>query len=334
MKEPFLNYLKNNVLTNQKILLAVSGGVDSMVMLHLFLQSGIDIGVAHCNFQLRGKDSLEDEKFVLSQASKYGVKSHVIRFKTTDYAEKTGLSIQMAARELRYNWFEQIRQENNYDFIATAHHSDDIVETFFLNLLRKTGISGLHGIKNISGNIIRPMLFANKEEIMEYADNQTIVYREDVSNTDDHYKRNYIRHHIIPRFKELNPNFTKTLLDSINIISKQEIVYKTQIDNTIQSFLTEKNDEFSIEIEKIKHLQPLEVYLFECLSPFGFNLAQINDVIQCLDTTEEKVFISQTNRLLKTRNSLSKLFMMNGFVSIEFKVVIFNELRVFKSLFV
>jgi len=322
MKEKFRNSLKNSCLTNQKILLAVSGGVDSMVMLHLFLQSGIDIGVAHCNFQLRGKDSLEDEKFVLNEASKYRIKSHIIRFNTIDYAEKTGFSIQMAARELRYGWFEQIRKEFNYDFIATAHHSDDIVETFFLNLLRKTGISGLHGIKNISGNIIRPMLFANKEEIMEYADNQTIVYREDVSNTDDHYKRNYIRHHIIPRFKELNLNFTKTLLDSINIISKQEIVYKTQIDNTIQSFLTVKNDEFSIEIEKIKHLQPLEVYLFECLSSFGFNHAQINDVIQCLDTTEEKVFISQTNRLLKARNSL-KITPLN---SIETKPFIINNL--------
>jgi tRNA(Ile)-lysidine synthase len=322
MNENFLNSIKNSCLSNQKILLAVSGGVDSMVMLHLFIQSGIDVGVAHCNFQLRGQDSLEDEKFVLSQVSKYGIKSHVIRFETENYAEKTGLSIQMVARELRYNWFEQIRKENNYDFIATAHHSDDIVETFLLNLLRKTGISGLHGIKNISGNIIRPMLFTNKEEIMKYADNHTITYREDISNTDDYYKRNYIRHHIIPKFKELNLNFTKTLIDSIDILSKQEIVYKEHINQTIQSFLTVKNGVSSIEIEKIKHLKPLDTYLFEFLSSFGFNHAQINDIIQCLDTTEEKVFISQTNRLLKTRNSL-KITTLN---LIETKLFIINNL--------
>jgi tRNA(Ile)-lysidine synthase len=304
MKENFFNSLKNSSLTHQKILLAVSGGVDSMVMLHLFLESRMEIGVAHCNFQLRGKDSLEDEKFVLSETSKYGIKSHVIRFETENYAEKTNLSIQMAARELRYNWFEQIRKEFNYDYIATAHHSDDTIETFFLNLLRKTGISGLHGIKNISGNIIRPLLFTNKEEILKYADNHNITYREDASNTDNYYKRNYIRHHIIPEFKKLNPNFTKTLLDSINILSKQETVYKEHINNTIQSFLTVKNDMFTIEIDKIKHLQPLDIYLFECLSPLGFNHAQVNDIIQCLDTTEEKVFISSTNRLLKTRNTL------------------------------
>jgi tRNA(Ile)-lysidine synthase len=304
MKNHFLNSLKDNVLTNKKILLAVSGGVDSMVMLHLFLQSEIAVGVAHCNFQLRGQDALDDEKFVLSEASKYGVKTHSIRFETENYAEKNGLSIQMAARELRYDWFEEIRKEYEYDYIATAHHKDDIVETFLLNLLRKTGISGLHGIKNISGNIIRPMLFADKEEILEYADKHNIAYREDASNTDDYYKRNYIRHHIIPEFKKLNPNFTKTLLDSINILSKQETVYKEHIQRTIQSFLTVKNGESAIEIEKIKHLQPLDIYLFEYLHPLGFNHVQVNDIIQCLDTTEEKTFISPTNKLLKTRKTL------------------------------
>jgi len=175
MKDFFLDYLKNNVQRHQKILLAVSGGVDSMVMLRLFLQSEMAVGIAHCNFQLREKDAMEDEKFVLSEASKYGITAHNIRFETKDYAERNGLSIQMAARELRYNWFEKIRKEYQYDYIATAHHSDDVIETFLLNLLRKTGISGLHGIKSKSGNIIRPMLFANKEEILEYADTHNIT---------------------------------------------------------------------------------------------------------------------------------------------------------------
>jgi len=305
MKNIFLNHLKTNALTHKKILLAVSGGVDSMVMLHLFLQSDNKIGAAHCNFQLRGQDSLEDEKFVLSEAAKYGIETHVIRFETENYAEKSGLSIQMAARELRYSWFEQIRKEYQYDYIATAHHKDDIIETFLLNLLRKTGISGLHGIKNKSGNVVRPILFADKKKILQYADKQRIAYREDITNADDHYQRNYIRHRIIPEFKALNPNFTKTLLESINIISKQETVYKEHIHRTIQSFLTAKNDASVIEIEKIKHLQPLDIYLFECLHSFGFNHVQINDIIQCLDTTEEKTFISPTNKLLKTRKTLT-----------------------------
>jgi len=244
---------------------------------------------------------LEDEKFVLSEASKYGITTHNIRFETKDYAQENGLSIQMAARELRYNWFEQIREKYKYDYIATAHHSDDVIETFLLNLLRKTGISGLHGIKHKSGNIIRPMLFANKEEILRYAIENQVNYREDLSNTDDHYQRNYIRHHIIPEFKKLNPNFAKTLLDSINIISKQEAIYKEYTYQTLQSFLTDKH---TVEIEKIKNLQPLDIYLFEFLSPFGFNHAQVNDIIQCLDTTEEKTFISLTNKLLKTRKTL------------------------------
>jgi tRNA(Ile)-lysidine synthase len=178
------------------------------------------------------------------------------------------------------------------------------VETFLLNLLRKTGIGGLHGIKNVSGKLIRPLLFANKADILDFANKNCIAYREDISNADDHYKRNYIRHHIIPEFKKLNSNFAKTLIDSIDILSKQETVYREHVNQTLQSFLTVKNDEYTINIEKIHYLQPLDVYLFEFLHPFGFNHAQINDVIQCLDTTEEKIFFSPTNKLLKTRKTL------------------------------
>ena len=308
MKNDFLEYLNNNSLRDRKILLAVSGGVDSMVMLNLFIQLKINVGIAHCNFQLRGEDSLGDEKLVLNQASEYGIKTHLIRFETKNYAEKNGLSIQMAARELRYNWFEQIRKEYNYDYIATAHHSDDIIETFFLNLLRKTGISGLHGIKSKSGNIIRPMLFANKQEIVEYANKHNILYRDDASNADDYYKRNYIRHHIIGEFQKLNPNFTKTLLESINIISRQEAVYKEHVNQTIQSLIMGEAGEIGetgeIGVEKIKKLYHPDIYLFELLHPFGFNYAQVNDVIQCLNTQEEKIFLSPSNKLLKTRDTL------------------------------
>jgi tRNA(Ile)-lysidine synthase len=304
MKDILLDYLKSNFLLNHKILLAVSGGIDSMVMLHLFLQTKVHIGVAHCNFQLREEDSFEDEKLVLREASKYGIPAHVIRFETNDYAEQHGLSIQMAARELRYNWFEQIRITHDYTLIATAHHGDDNVETFLLNLLRKTGISGLHGIREKSTTIIRPMLFANKEQIKAYAKQHNVSYREDASNASDYYQRNYIRRHVIPEFKKLNPNFTKTLLDSIQIISKQEIVYRTHIEQTLKSLLVRKDDEYIVEIEKIRRLAPLDIYLFECLHPFGFNGSQVADLIQCLETNEEKIFTSLSYKLLKTRNTL------------------------------
>ncbi len=304
MKDKFSNHLKSSLLSNNKILLAVSGGVDSMVMLHLFLQSEVTIGIAHCNFQLRGQDSFDDEKLVLAEGSKHGIETHTIHFETKDYAERNGLSIQMAARELRYNWFEQIRKKYHYDYIATAHHGDDNIETFLLNLLRKTGISGLHGIKEKSGNIIRPMLFTNKEQIIAYAKKHNISYRNDISNTDDHYKRNYIRLHIIDEFKKLNPNFDKTLLDSMSIISKQEIVYKEKINQVIKPLLITEKEEHVIEIEKIKNLYPLDIYLFELLHPFGFNQSQVNDLIQCLDTTEEKTFTSSLNKLIKTRDVL------------------------------
>ncbi|MDR1459344.1 MAG: tRNA lysidine(34) synthetase TilS, partial [Bacteroidales bacterium] len=304
MKDLFLAHLKDAIPLSDTLLLAVSGGVDSMVMFDLFLQTDIRIGVAHCNFQLRGEDSFEDEKLVFEECTKHHIPIHVIRFETKDYAKQHGLSIQMAARELRYNWFEQIRQTYNYNHIATAHHGDDSIETFLLNMLRKTGISGLHGIKEQTAYIIRPMLFTDKEEIMSYAKAHNISFREDSSNANDYYQRNYIRRHIIPAFKKLNPNFTKTFRDSIAIISKQEIVYKTHIQQTIESLLIKENDAYIIEIKKIQPLFPLDVYLFECLHPFGFNGAQVSDLIHCLGTKEEKIFISPTHKLLKTRDKL------------------------------
>jgi tRNA(Ile)-lysidine synthase len=304
MEELFLDYLKNNSLLNRKILLAVSGGVDSMVMVHLFLRAKVNIGVAHCNFQLRGGDALEDENLVVRETEKQDIPSHVIRFKTVSYAKKHGLSIQMAARELRYNWFEQICKLHNYSFIATAHHQDDSIETFLLNLLRPTGIAGLHGINDIPPNIIRPIIFADKEQIRTYAKEHNILYREDISNASDHYQRNYIRHRIIPQFKELNPNFTKILQKSIEIISKQEIVYKEHIHQTLKSCVIKDEDEYVVEIDKIKQLYPLDVYLFELLHSFGYNYTHVKDLIQCMETKEEKMFISPSCRLLKTRDRL------------------------------
>ena len=287
-----------------KILLAVSGGVDSMVMLDLFLKSEINIGIAHCNFQLRGEDSFEDEKLVRETAQKTKTPLHLIRFNTNEYAQENGLSIQMAARRLRYEWFENIRKEHNYHFIATAHHSDDVLEGFFLNLLRKTGIGGLHGIRPKSNYLIRPLLFVSKDDILQYADNQTIVFREDVTNSDDHYQRNYIRHHIIPAFKQLKNNFADSMLDSIHIIAKQEAVYKNHIHQIAEKLVCKTSQGWELSMEEIKKLPYPETYLFEILYPFHFNESQIENIVKNIDEKEEKMVYSSSHQLLKSRTTL------------------------------
>ena len=306
MFQNFQQYCAEQALFGRedKVLLAVSGGVDSMVMWDLFRQSDANIGVAHCNFQLRGNDSFDDEHFVTEISQKNETPLHLTRFNTSEFAQKNGISIQMAARELRYNWFEQIRTRYSYNYIATAHHSDDVLEGFFLNLLRKTGISGLHGILPKSNHLIRPMLFASKTDILQYADNQNIAFREDCTNSDDHYQRNYIRLHIIPAFKTLKNNFSNTLLDSISIISKQEAVYKNHIQEIAKTLIDNTFQTMEIAVEKIKKLPYPEVYLFEILSPFGFNEFQIENILKSIDEKEEKTIYSPSHQLLKGRTAL------------------------------
>jgi len=306
MLQKFQQYCRDNALFEgkDKILLAVSGGVDSMVMFDLFLKSGVNMGVAHCNFQLREVDSIEDESFVTETTNKHKIPLHSIRFNTNEYAVGKGISIQMAARELRYNWFESLRKTFNYQFIATAHHSDDVLEGFFLNLLRKTGISGLHGIRPKLNCLIRPLLFASKADIMQYSSENNIVYKEDRTNADVHYQRNYIRHHIIPAFKELKSNFADSLLDSIAIISKQEAVYKNHVLQTAGSIAEKTAEGIEIAISNLKKLPYPDIYLFEMLYPFDYNESQVEDIMQSLDNKEEKIFHSDTHQLLKTRSQL------------------------------
>ena len=205
MKEQLLTYIKQEHLFDpkDKVLLTVSGGIDSVVMCHLFHSAGVQFAIAHCNFQLRGEESDGDEQFVKQLASTFKIPFHHIRFDTKDYVDKNKLSTQVAARELRYEWFEKIRKENEYNYIATAHHQGDVIETFFINLIRGTGISGLRSIVPKQGKIIRPFLFTTPKEILAYAETHKITYREDSSNASDHYLRNKIRHHLTPKLLEI-----------------------------------------------------------------------------------------------------------------------------------
>ncbi|HNQ00564.1 MAG TPA: tRNA lysidine(34) synthetase TilS, partial [Bacteroidia bacterium] len=201
----FTAFNKQKKLFNPKsrILLAVSGGLDSVVLAELFYRQNIDFGIAHCNYNLRGKDSVLDEKFVRSLAKKLKVPFHTVSFDTKAISLKNKTGIQETARKLRYNWFDEVRKKFGYEFIATAHQLDDSIETFFINLIRGTGIKGLTGIPSKKGHVIRPLLFAKRKDIEEFAKQQNLTWREDVSNQSDIYLRNSIRHHLLPEFSAL-----------------------------------------------------------------------------------------------------------------------------------
>ncbi len=304
IEEVFLHTINNLALPSDRLLLAVSGGVDSMVMLHLFLQTDYAIGVAHCNFKLRGKDSDEDEFFVKQSADKHNFPFHSISFETEEYANELGISIQMAARELRYEWFRKIAQKNDYTYIATAHQRNDVIETFFVNTLRKTGIKGFCGIKAKTNNLIRPLLEFSRQEIENYALEHNISFREDQSNYSDNYVRNYIRLHIIPAFNTLQSNFEEVLFNTIGILNQQESIYRHRIEQTKKETMIHKNNFYTIDIQKLKQLPETKTYLFEWIYPFGFNMEQAEKIITVLDKEPGKLFYSSTHVLLKDRTTL------------------------------
>ena len=306
MLERFLDNITTKKLfeASQKVLLAVSGGIDSMVMLYLFEKSGFDYGIVHCNFQLRRDESDRDEEFVKKQVLIHGVPSYFKKFDTEEYAQINGISIEMAARELRYEYFEKIRAEHQYDFIATAHHSDDLIETFFLNLSRKTGIKGLTGIKDKSGRIIRPMLFANRTDIEQFAAKNYIDFREDSTNSEVVYQRNFLRHRILPLFSALNPSFKKNILASIENLKDAETVYSGFFEIEKQKVVEIATDSKIIDIEKLIKSQHPKLLLLEILSEYNFNPIVVEEVFQSLFTESGKQFFSKTHRLVKDREKL------------------------------
>ncbi len=307
MLKPFQSYINQEKLfsSNEKILLTVSGGMDSVFMCELFHLSGLKFGIAHCNFQLRAKESDGDEAFVKALAKKYKVEFHSIKFDTSTFAKKNKLSTQIAARQLRYKWFEEIKEEFNYKYIATAHHQDDAVETFFINIIRGTGISGLHGILPKQGNIIRPLLFTKKGEIENYIKTHKLKYREDSSNASDKYVRNKIRHQVIPLLKELNPNLENTITNNIQHLKDVEIIYKNEIEKKKSEIIKASDTgETSISIKSLKKLNPVATYLFEFLKSFNYNATTIDEIVVALDGESGKQFFSDTHRLIKDRENL------------------------------
>lgn len=306
MQNIFLSYIKNQKLfiPSDKILLTVSGGIDSVVMCELFHKAKLKFAIAHCNFQLRAKESDADELFVKQLAKTYNVEFFCKRFNTSSHADKQKSSIQMAARELRYEWFEDIRKKEKCQYITTAHHLDDSIETFFINLIRGTGIAGLHGILPKQGKIIRPLLFTNKKEIESFAKKNKLHYREDSSNASDKYVRNKLRHHVIPVFKELNPDFETSVNETIQRLKEVELIYKNEIENKRATIVKEEKSSITISIKHLKKLQPLSAYLYNFLKPYNFNASAVEAIIAGLDGESGKQFFSDTHRLIKDRELL------------------------------
>jgi tRNA(Ile)-lysidine synthase len=263
-----------------------------------------NISVAHCNFNLRGDEANGDEEFVTRIVKSNNTPFYSTNFDTKKYAEEKGISIQMAARDLRYNWFEKIRKENNFDYIAIAHNKDDIVETFLINLTRGTGIKGLKGIKAKSNNIIRPLLFASRKEIISYCTENNYIYREDSSNKSTTYSRNKIRHNIIPSFEEINVNFKNTIIETISRLSQVEEIYSSKIESKKDETISYSNDKIYLAIEKLFDLSSIETYLHEFLSPYNFNTQQISNIILSLRGISGKIFESSTHSLLRDRDYL------------------------------
>jgi tRNA(Ile)-lysidine synthase len=289
---------------DQNILLAVSGGKDSVLMVHLFKQAGLNFGIAHCNFQLRAEESQRDEAFVRMLAATMEVTFHVTHFNTKAYAKAQRCSTQMAARDLRYAWFEEIRAAEGYEAIAVAHHQNDAVETMLINLTRGTGISGLHGIAPKRDRLIRPLLFLSREAIETLIGKENIGYVEDSSNLSDHYARNKIRMHVIPQLKAINPVLEQTFAQNIQRFQEAEMIIQQTVLSLRRKLLEESPTGISIQIDAIKALNPQKLLCYELLKPYNFNESLTLEVLTALDKQTGTSFYSSTHRVTIDRHRL------------------------------
>ncbi|RFM27606.1 tRNA lysidine(34) synthetase TilS [Deminuibacter soli] len=299
-------------ITTVPLLVAVSGGIDSVVLTDVLHKAGALFVMAHCNFQLRGEESERDEQFVHELAAGYNKELLVQRFDTKQYAEQNKLSVQEAARELRYNWFQALVNDNSITipgwkgraWIATAHHANDSIETLLINFFRGTGIGGLHGILPLQGNIIRPLLFATREQVKQYAQQHALRWVEDSSNASDKYVRNHFRLNLIPGLQQVFPNVEQNLLQNIERFRDAELLYKQAVQLHTRKLLEYKGDEVHIPVYKLLQLQPLTALVWEICKPYGFSVAQTPEIIKLLHADNGSYTSSATHRVIRNRNWL------------------------------
>ncbi|MDV7186955.1 tRNA lysidine(34) synthetase TilS [Lutibacter sp. TH_r2] len=320
MIRAFKQHIKSDFpfLKSKKLLVAISGGIDSVVLTHLLYKSKFKIGLAHCNFNLRGKDSNKDEQFVKDFGEKLELETFTTNFNTKAYAETNNVSTQMAARDLRYNWFQKIIKKNKYDYIVTAHQKDDIIETFLINLTRGTGLDGLCGIPPINKNIVRPLLPFSRNEILTYATRNKIHWREDSSNSSIKYTRNKIRHKVVPVLKELNPSLLESFQNTLENLNQSKQLIKDRIKEVSQNVKTKHENEIHYNCEKLLALNNTKAYLYQLLKKYNFT--EWNDVFDLLTAQTGKQISSLTHRLLKNREVLILTKIEDSKNSLEYKI--------------
>ncbi len=304
MKKEVQEYIIKKKLFNKddKLILAISGGADSVCLMFVLLELGYSFDLAHCNFLLRGSESDYDEKFINELSKKHNIRSYIKSFNTKEYAINNNISIQMAARELRYKWFAQMIQDKKAKYILTAHNQNDLTETFLLNLIRGSGILGMKSIPSKNRNIVRPLLNIDRKKILNYLHKNKQIYREDSSNMSMKYLRNKIRHKLLPLLEEINPSIRSTLVKEINIFKNASYVLDNHIKDVCNKILIAKEGYYSIDILTLKKLSPLNIYFFEILKPFGFN--NLDSIIAALDSQPGKIFFSKQYKMVIDRQEI------------------------------
>ena len=303
MLTKFQNHIEQNFhqLKDKKLFLAVSGGIDSMVLLDLFYKLRFDICVVHCNFQLRGKESDGDEMLVREICQDRYIPYFIEKFDTLEFAKENKLSIQLAARKLRYDWFQEIIS-HGFDYVLTAHHLDDNVETFLINFIRGTGLEGLTGIPAQNGNIIRPLLPFSRLEIENYALENKIQWREDSSNASDKYFRNKLRHDIVPILKELNTGFLDSFQNTLHHLQQAESLVDDASKLVYEKVVEEKDNRLEIHLKPLFEFKNYIAYLYQWLKNYGFSAW--NDIYDLVEAQSGKQVFSETHVLLKDREKL------------------------------
>jgi len=287
-----------------KFLLTVSGGADSIAMLDIFAVLEYDFIIAHCNFNLRGEESDRDEAYVREMAEKYGKEVFVKSFQTEEFAREKSISIEMAARDLRYSWFHSLREEQSCDYIVVAHHMGDVSETIFINMIRGTGLRGLSGIAEKAGSVIRPLLSWGRDDIIYYLKNRGVDYCNDSTNDTNDYTRNKVRHNIIPHFQDINPSFLKTMSENSRRLAEAELLYFSKVQDIRRDISEIENNQLVIDVEGLKNCIAPSTVLYEILRDYNFSGKIVNDVVESLDGLSGKYFVSQTHKLVKDREQL------------------------------
>ncbi len=297
----FHNFLKNN--KEHKILLACSGGVDSMVLAEILRLQNRNFALAHCNFQLRGKDSGADENFVKNWAAEHSVSFFSKKFDTQNFAEENGISIQMAARELRYSFFDEILKKGNFDYLVTAHHSDDVLETIFLNLGRGTGLKGTAGILPKTDKILRPLWLCSKEEILDFAETNQVQFHEDATNSKDDYQRNFLRHNVLESFKNTFPNFSSSFYQSQKWLADDRVFFENLIKEKLDSLIEKIEDSEILSLTKIENSESGRAVLRHWLQPQGnFDWRSLFKILD-ENPSEGKSFKSEKHEVIFDRGN-------------------------------